>query len=178
MSVTLLIDIVLILLLVPTLVFAIRLNQRLKVLREGRSELLKLIEAFNQATNRAETGIPKLKQIAEETGKSLQAQSEKGQSLRDDLAFMTDRAAGMVDKLEELLREGRHVPQSMTPRKKPAQTTKAGKRQADIAALLRHAKGEGDPDDRSASFGDKREVDEDERSEAERELLKALRSMD
>lgn len=101
MSIELLINIVVICLLVPTIVFAVILNKRLEILRNSRADLGRLIEAFNDATARAESGIPKLKQAADSAGGLLRDQIQKAQTLRDDMAFMIERADAVAKKLED-----------------------------------------------------------------------------
>ncbi|MBX9633465.1 MAG: hypothetical protein K2X44_00665 [Magnetospirillum sp.] len=145
------------------------LNQRLTQLRKNRDDLAKIIVSFNEATVRAESSIPKLRKAAEDAGMSLQERVEKAQSLRDDLAFMIERADTMANRLENGVRsartEARTPPAAAkeTPRssasnlsERPSQSSRA----ATVAAAA------------AAS-----EVDVDERSEAERELLRALQSM-
>lgn len=107
MSPTVLLDVVIVALLVPTIVYAVILNRRLDVLRRNRDELGRMIVAFNEATVRAEAGIPKMKRAVEEVGETLRESMEKAQGLRDDLAFMTERADSMANRLEGLLRESR-----------------------------------------------------------------------
>jgi len=122
------------------------LNRRLGILRRNGDELAKLIARFNEATLRAESSIPKLRKAAEEAGQTLQERVEKAQSLRDDLAFMVERADTMATKLESGVRNAR-------TEGKPAQRA--------IRPVVAAAS-----DDDAL----------DERSEAERELLRALQS--
>ncbi len=107
MSPTVLLDVVIVALLVPTIVYAVILNRRLDALRRNRDDLGRMIVAFNEATVRAEAGIPKMKRAVEEVGETLREAMEKAQSLRDDLAFMTERADSMANRLEGHLREAR-----------------------------------------------------------------------
>ena len=72
-----LLDIVVILLLVPTLFFAVVLNSRLSALRKSRDELAKVVNSFNEATMRAEAGIPRLKRATAEANTTLQERMEK-----------------------------------------------------------------------------------------------------
>ena len=65
MTLTLALDIVMALLLVATIVFAAILNTRLNALRRNKDQLGRLIGNFNEATLRAESGIPKLRKAAE-----------------------------------------------------------------------------------------------------------------
>jgi cell division septum initiation protein DivIVA len=162
-------DIVVSVLLIATIGYAWMLNQRLSSLRKNRDDLAKTIAAFNEATVRAESSIPKLRKAAEESGQTLQERVEKAQSLRDDLAFMIERADTMANRLENAVRSARvdgkagesrpaaQVGTASTPTMPPPRM--AGNRAAAIAA---------------AAAAD---TDGDDRSEAERELLRALQSM-
>lgn len=145
MDYKLVLDVIIALLLAATILYAVVLNRRLGILRRNGDELAKLIARFNEATLRAESSIPKLRKAAEEAGQALQERVEKAQSLRDDLAFMIERADTMATKLEAGVRnarsEAKPVPRAIRP----------------VVA---------------AADGDSLE----ERSEAERELLRALQS--
>ncbi len=101
-------DIVVILLLVPTIVYAIILNRRLTALRRSREELSKVVNSFNEATMRAEAGIPKLKKATTEANHTLKDRVEKAQTLRDDLAFMIERAEELAGRLEGAVRAARN----------------------------------------------------------------------
>ncbi len=94
-------------LLIPTIIFAVILNRRLSALRKSRDELAKVVANFNDATLRAEAGIPKLKKATNEASMALKDRVEKAQSLRDDLAFMIERAEEMAGKLESSVRVAR-----------------------------------------------------------------------
>src|ERR1700740_1755346 len=101
-------DIVVILLLVPTIVYAGILNRRLGALRRSRDELARIVASFNDATLRAEAGIPKLKKATTEANHTLKDRVEKAQTLRDDLAFMVERAEELATRLEGAVRAARH----------------------------------------------------------------------
>ena len=103
----LLLDVIIIVLLAATIVYAVILNSRLAQLRDNRDDLARLVAAFNDATARAESGIPKLRRAAEDAGNALQERVEKAQTLRDDLAFMIERADSMAGKLENSVRQAR-----------------------------------------------------------------------
>lgn len=107
MTISLILDVVVVALLVPTIVFAVILNSRLSALRKNREELGRLIAAFNEATLRAESGIPRLRKASEEAAKTLQERVERAQLLRDDLAFMVERAGQAADRLEGAVRTAR-----------------------------------------------------------------------
>ena len=100
-------DVVVILLLVPTIIFAVILNRRLAALRRSRDELSKVVSSFNEATMRAEAGIPKLKKATTEANHTLKERVDKAQTLRDDLAFMIERAEELASRLEGAVRAAR-----------------------------------------------------------------------
>jgi len=199
MSIELFINIVVICLLVPTIIFAVVLNKRLEILRNSRADLGRLIEAFNDATTRAEAGIPKLKQAADSTGSLLRDQIQKAQTLRDDMAFMIERADTVIQRLENAINASpKTVPADNSYRQMqgsvPVSAEKSSKtRKKKVLAenpedlissavsaaqdILRDTEGSrsSKPEKRFAPL-----PEEDfgaDRSEAERELLKALQSM-
>ncbi len=157
MDYKLVLDVIVAILLAATIVYAMILNGRLNQLRKNRDEMAKLVAAFNDATARAEAGIPKLRRAAEEAGSTLQERVEKAQSLRDDLAFMIERADSMANRLEEAVRAART---EAKPSPAAASRPMAG-RPAPAAVSPAATQGE----------------IEDERSEAERELLRALQAV-
>lgn len=116
MTFSLALDLVIVALLVPTIIFAVVLNNRLAVLRKNREELSRLVAAFNDATVRAESGIPRLRKTSEDSARALQEQVERARTLRDDLAFMIERAEGMAGRLEGAVRHGRAAEGKMAER--------------------------------------------------------------
>jgi glutamine synthetase type III len=157
MDYRLVLDVIVAVLLAATITYAVLLNSRLTQLRRNRDDLARLVSAFNEATARAEAGIPKLKRAAEEAGATLQERVEKAQALRDDLAFMIERADNMANRLEGTVRQARSeskatpIPAGRRPAARPGGPTAVGPVAVDEAL-------------------------DDERSEAERELLRALQS--
>ncbi len=107
MTTGMILDVVVILLLVPTIIYAVILNRRLAALRRSREELSKVVASFNEATMRAEAGIPKLKKATTEANHTLKDRVEKAQTLRDDLAFMIERAEELASRLEGAVRAAR-----------------------------------------------------------------------
>jgi hypothetical protein len=173
MDYKLVLDVMVAVLLAVTIVYAWVLNQRLSQLRRNRDDLAKVVSSFNDATARAEAGIPKLRKAAEETGSALQERVEKAQSLRDDLAFMIERADAMADRLEQAVRSARE--EIRTPASPAAPAMGAGPAPRPAAPRMAPAAA---PQQNPAPAAPSVEIDlEDERSEAERELLRALQSV-
>ena len=142
-------DIIVAILLAATIAYAVMLNRRIGQLRRDREDLVKLIAAFNDATARAEAGIPKLRRAAEEAGTGLQERVEKAQSLRDDLAFLIEHADSMANRLEGAVRSVRSDARIGAMTQAPAPRV--------VSAM-----GDGGDDDRS---------------DVERELLRAMQSV-
>lgn len=159
----LLLDALMMLLLAAVLAYAVLLNRQLGMLRKNRDDLAKLITHFNEATVRAESSIPKLRKAADEAGLVLADRVEKAHALRDDLAFMIERADTMATRLEASVRTARSESKA-TPR--PAAAPSAGTAAAPAAAAAT-----------SAGRAPAVEDSDDERSEAERQLLRALQSV-
>ena len=199
MSIELIINIVVICLLVPTIVFAVVLNKRLEILRNSRADLGRLIEAFNDATTRAESGIPRLKQAADSAGGLLRDQIQKAQTLRDDMAFMIERADAIVRRLDDAMRAMPSRPAVSDDALKTAAYEQksaapvSGSRKKRVLAekpedLISSAVSAAqdilrDVEDQKPKAAKKplapmiRDDVDSDRSEAERELLKALQSM-
>lgn len=147
-GVSLFVDVTVVTLLIVTIVFAAVLNRRLSAWRQDRGEFERLIAKFNEAAARAEAGVERLKAASEQTGKTLQQAVTKGQSLREDLAYLVERAEPLADKLTESVRASR------VRRDDPATT---------LAQKVEAAEREMDADD--------------ERARAKRELIRALAAL-
>ena len=142
----LIINLLIIVLLVPTIVYAYKLNKNLTLLRENQNSLSRLISSLNDATVKAESSIPKLKNVTEASSQSLKDVVDNAKTLKDDLTFINERADNLADRLENVIHDGRQI---------KTQPQSEGKEMV--------------------SAEDK--ANEDERSLAEMELLKALRSI-
>ncbi|CAA7615831.1 conserved hypothetical protein [Candidatus Terasakiella magnetica] len=170
-----LLDIVVSLLLIATIGYAVMLNSRLSALRKNRDDLAKTIVNFNEATVRAESSIPKLRKAAEDAGQGLQERVEKAQSLRDDLAFMIERADTMANRLENAVRSARS--EVKPPPSATGQSAGQGIASAPTAPISRASGAKAAQQAAIAAAAAASENQDDDRSEAERELLRALQSM-
>ncbi|OFX08773.1 MAG: hypothetical protein A2516_09090 [Alphaproteobacteria bacterium RIFOXYD12_FULL_60_8] len=181
MNWTIALDILIVSLLIPTIAYAVILNGKLSALRKNRDDLAKVIQGFNEATLRAEAGIPKLRQAAGDASQSLHDEVAKAQALRDDLAYMVERGESLADRLESSVRaargESKPEPKGVSAALSASQ---AEDKKRDFAADAPPSKREavmppslrlGQEDKLGAGFA----IDDD-RSEAEKELLKALRT--
>lgn len=94
-------------LLVATIVFCLRLNARLSVLRDNRAELMELIQGLQRATLHAEEAVGGLRLSTGDAGRQLQDAIDRAQGLKGDLAFLIDRASGVADRLETAIKSPR-----------------------------------------------------------------------
>ncbi len=94
-------------LLLVMIIYAIQLDRRLSRLQADKAYLQKLIVGFNEATERAEASIGRLRTAAVEAGDSLQTHTKLAKELRNDLSFLIDRAETMADRLEGSIGNGR-----------------------------------------------------------------------
>lgn len=102
------INIVIIGLLIPTIIYTYRLNKSLNKLRENQSSLKKLVEALNEATFKAEHSIPKLKSATTMSSENLKEVVENASVIKDDLMFINQRANNLADRLETIISENRN----------------------------------------------------------------------
>lgn len=144
-SLELIINLVIIALLIPTIIYAYRLNSSLKALRENQNSLAQLVNALNEATFKAENSIPKLKTVTEHSSEGLKEAVDNAKELKDDLLFINERADSLAERLENVISNSRQ-------------------------------NGKATAENKSAEYAPNPE-DTDARSEAELELLKALRSI-
>lgn len=100
-SISILFDSVMAVLLIATIVYAVKLNRRLEALRSQREELTKLTERFGEATAHADASIVRLRNASQEIVTPLNAVIDKAQALRDELTFIVDRGDAMANRIVE-----------------------------------------------------------------------------
>jgi hypothetical protein len=93
-------DVLLVLMLAGTIYYCVKLNRSLKVIRDSKDNLGKLIAEFSEATNKAQAGVDELKESSKKVVVDLQEKINKANFLADDLSFMIEKASKLADKLE------------------------------------------------------------------------------
>lgn len=190
-------------LLIAVIVYAIKLNHRLVGLRAREEELGELIERFNESSGRAEASAAKLKEIGAAAEKNLGAMFERAQAVRDDLVFMVERGSDIADRVGRSIDKSRDRPSPIQA--SPAGRSGIGSElanaiakeetQPDMSGFVDQGSADRDelpgfPRPRVAEWspramspsavatpGSDPEFEEDDtHSEAERELLRALRT--
>jgi hypothetical protein len=106
----------LLVLLAATLLYAVRLERRLGVLRRDNAALEALVAGFNEATARAEASTARLRAAAEGAGHQVAEQTEAAERLRGDLVFLIERGEALADRLDARVREARALANAPEPR--------------------------------------------------------------
>jgi hypothetical protein len=152
---TLVIDCMMAVLLVVTLWYCWRLNKRIAVLQDAKSELAQIVREFDISTQRATQSIAEIHQATSRISENIQHKIDKANFLADDLQFLIERSAKVTGKPLEPATP----PSAARPAARPAGARPAAEGVAEQAELRRK------PGLRV-------------RSKAEQELLDALKTND
>jgi chromosome segregation ATPase len=143
-------------LLTVTLFHALRLEKALGVLRRDRAALEELIAGFNESTRQAEGGIDRLRAVADGAGRQIARHVDQAKALKNDLAFLSERGEKLADQLDNLVRQARPLldatPSAQPAPMRPMTAPRSAPQEAPVA-----------------------EADSRVRSQAEKDLLRALR---
>jgi hypothetical protein len=123
-------EIVLVGLLLATLLQAIRLERALGGMKRDKAALEALISGFSASTLQAETGIQSLRATADGAGRLIETQIARSTSLKEDLAYLIERAERLVDQLDitgrpsqvQAAAAAQRIPPGMTPSLSAAMT--------------------------------------------------------
>lgn len=97
-------------LLVAAMPFVIRLERRLRALRQDRSALDGSAAGLAEATRTAESASLRLRASAETAGRQVAEALARAEPLRDDLRYLVERAEAVADRLDGLVRAARMLP--------------------------------------------------------------------
>ena len=116
-SLELIINLIIIVLLIPTIIYAYNLNKNLAELRHNQKSLAQLVSALNEATFKAENSIPKLKSATEHSSEGLKEVVDSAKEIKNDLLFINERADSLADRLENVISNSRDVNKQDTSKK-------------------------------------------------------------
>lgn len=164
MVLTLVIDVLMAGLLIVTLFYCSRLNRRIQLLQDAKSELAQIIQEFDESTQRATQSIAEIHNATNRISENIQHKIDKANFLADDLQFLIERSAKIADKdvggSPARAAATRSSAAAEVPRSRPLPATDGG-------ASIRGA---------APQEGDKRRAGLRMRSKAEQELLDALKN--
>jgi hypothetical protein len=99
-------------LLMTTIYICMKLNKRVQVLQNSKSEFSRLIERFDDTTRRAQDSIKELQNVSRLVNEQLSERFDKANFLADDLAFMIERGNKLADSMEVGLSNRRNTADS------------------------------------------------------------------
>lgn len=136
------------LLLGVTIFYCLKLNKRIRILQDSKSELAQLIEKFDMSTQQATYSIQEIHKASKKINENIQTKLDKANYLADDLAFMIEKANKMADRMEGGISASRPGARSQTAaemrqrpvREEPAREDDEGPSLADKLAARSTAK--------------------------------------
>jgi hypothetical protein len=105
-TLSLIVDGLIVLLLAAAIGFSVLLSRRLRALRGAQAELAQSAAELNEATGNAQAGILGLKAMSERLADSLDTKIENAQRLDDDLTFLIQRAENVSGGLQRTVKKG------------------------------------------------------------------------
>ena len=89
-------------LLLATIIYCLKLNGRIKVLQDSKSELARIIREFDESTQRATESIEELHKAASRINENMQHKIDKANYLANDLEYMIERGNKLAGKTDEV----------------------------------------------------------------------------
>ncbi len=179
---SLMIDIFVAILLISAIGYGMVLNRRIVALRRDQANLERLAISFHEATTRAEASVGNLKQAAQSSSEILNEGIGEAVRIREDLNFLIDRGEKLGDQLENSvrnaeastsLRKNGMIPKSVANSVEPANEFALVDKKRNIPKQnLPVQKRVGNDAFSAETLGN-----EIVKSEAERELIKALQAV-
>lgn len=99
----LILDVIILVLLGMTIVYAARLSLQLKRLRDSKADMDKIVRELVRNIDKAERAVVLLRDSADEQGQKLQRIIGNAVSLTDELQLMTDSGDRLATRLEKLV---------------------------------------------------------------------------
>lgn len=103
-----LLDITVAALLCATIFYCKKLNIRIKLLQDSKSELAQLIKQFDASTKAAVDNIQDIHKASRKISDNIQAKLDKANYLANDLEFMIERADKTANKIERTIKGERN----------------------------------------------------------------------
>lgn len=88
-------------LLVVTIAYCWRLNKRIRLLQDSRSELAKIVREFDASTQRATQSIAEIHEATARLSDNIQHKIDKANFLATDLELMIERGSKLIGRTAE-----------------------------------------------------------------------------
>jgi hypothetical protein len=100
MFLSLMIDVTMAVLLLVTIFYCRKLNQRIRVLQDSRSELAQIVREFDESTERATKSIAEIHEASRRISENIQHKIDKANYLVADLETAITRGNRAIDTVE------------------------------------------------------------------------------
>ena len=97
---SLVINVLMAALLLATMVYCRRLNTRVKLLQDSKSDLARIIQDFDESTKRATESIAEIHRATNRLSENIQHKIDKANFLADDLQYMIEKGQKMSGKVD------------------------------------------------------------------------------
>jgi len=87
-------------LLLATMIYCWRLNTRIQVLQDSKSELARIIREFDETTEKATQNIAEIHKAASRISDNMQHKIDKANYLANDLEYMIEKGNKIIGKTE------------------------------------------------------------------------------
>jgi hypothetical protein len=87
-------------LLLATIIYCLKLNSRIRVLQDSKSELARIIREFDESTKRATQSINEIHAATTRISENIQHKIDKANYLADDLEMMIERGNKLAGKVD------------------------------------------------------------------------------
>ncbi len=108
-SLSLISDILIMVLLIATIVYAARLSNYLKNFKNSRADLQGIVTDLSNHITKAENAIKTLNDTVEISGEDLQARMKKANAMFDELDIVVQTGDNLANRLEELAVRNRKI---------------------------------------------------------------------
>jgi methyl-accepting chemotaxis protein len=87
-------------LLLATIIYCLKLNSRIRVLQDSKSELARIIREFDESTQRATQNINEIHAATMRISENIQHKIDKANYLADDLEMLLEKGNKMAGKVD------------------------------------------------------------------------------
>lgn len=176
MVLTLIIDLLMAVLLIVTLFYCSRLNKRIRLLQDAKSELAQIVREFDESTQRATQSIAEIHAASTRITENIQHKIDKANFLADDLQFLIERSAKITDKMDVAVAGGRNMASRGASVASAGEVPRGSRGQAPTAAAVAAREASLGETPKPGAADEKRRPGLRMRSKAEQELLDALKN--
>lgn len=86
--------------LIVTIIYCWKLNSRIRLLQDSKSELAEIIREFDESTKRATQSIGEIHEATARLSENMQHKIDKANFLADDLQYMIEKGSKVAGKPE------------------------------------------------------------------------------